>query len=814
MGMTEEVLGNRALRANEVLMRFGGQWMFQSEAQRVRVTSLPQATWRHAVSAWLDQCRRYQLLVEPGCYETNYYMTLTYRPVPVVLKSGLGWFVSGPQAKPQTPQDAQARTAQAFVEQADYFMSLLAGILAECRPLTPAETFTYLNSTVSHRWQEVGTLACWDAIDVQLATSPFRADYFPLLGHPADPEAWHVRLCSITGYPQRSLVGVLDTLDLAQVQYRWCVRWQGMEDEVQEGILRRQQHAWVGEEKTLGQTYAEKMGYGVAKVTDTSALNKAAELDAERQETGHELKAFGKFTCVVMTWGATPEAADTNMKTVMVAMESRGFKATVEYDETGPAWFATHPGNYRDHATRHLHSSLTTMHLAPGISAAWRGPETDETLQDLPWLYAMSRGNTLIRLVNHIQELGHFLCLGATRTGKSTLLNILRAAWMQYRNAQAILFDLDGHGRLLTYLLGGAWHELGLPGQRWAPFQKIDDPLWRAHIKEWLFELLAEYDIPRDHITIGTVASAIEELAKVPRPQRTLTTLLGIIALGTRETGLKAKAGAKDVHGVAHRDDYLMTLVHRRAAISSTLRMFAEGGDYDGLFDAATDDLTASPIQTFEMKTLLNRPSMLGPVLRYLLLHVQQQMSTEAPMLLLLDDAAVTWMASTTDKAANSMDAKRRQDKVKEYLQTAAKKLVSVGFSTHTLVEVFGSAFGTVLQEACPARFFFPNADAHSENIAPIYRKLDLTDNAIDVIAKARRQEQFYLYVRELGQQLVSMPHSRAVLDCVARNSAADHARMDAILAREGLEGFGPAWMRELGHEDAAIFFEQFRRAA
>src|SRR5262249_10663106 len=126
MGMTPEMLGAQALRANEVLKRFGGQWMFQSEAQRRKVTALPQVAWRYAIAAWIDHCRRQQLFGHPGSYETNYFMTLSHRPTPVAVKHGLRFFMYGPE----TVRSAQAETTQSvadFVGQADYFMSLLAG---------------------------------------------------------------------------------------------------------------------------------------------------------------------------------------------------------------------------------------------------------------------------------------------------------------------------------------------------------------------------------------------------------------------------------------------------------------------------------------------------------------------------------------------------------------------------------------------------------------------------------------------------------------------------------------------------------------
>jgi type IV secretory pathway VirB4 component len=104
-------------------------------------------------------------------------------------------------------------------------------------------------------------------------------------------------------------------------------------------------------------------------------------------------------------WDADPERADTKLQIVRQALQDRGFTAAVETDEATPAWFATHPGNRLDHVARTPQSSLTVEHLTPGLHAAWRGPEADAYLRGLPWLYAVSRGNTLIRVVNHTNNI-------------------------------------------------------------------------------------------------------------------------------------------------------------------------------------------------------------------------------------------------------------------------------------------------------------------------------------------------------------------------------------------------------------------------
>ena len=812
-GLTPEVLGARAMQANDVLRRLGGQWMLHIESQRRRVLSLPLVGWPSATSAWIDACRRQQLLISPGAYASQYFCTLTYTPLVQALEQGAQWFLAGDDLG--STLGTKAQSVQDFIAQADYFMSLLSGMLAECRPLTPAETFTYLHTTVTDRWHEVGTLLCWDNLGSQLATSPFWGGVSPAYGDPRLPGTWRLRFLSITGFPHRSMVGVMRALDLAQVEYRWVVRGKGLNKAGQEQFLKRQQHGWGGEHKGVLSSISNKIK-GTA-IGNEGALDFADDINEARRETWYDLAAYADFTTTIMTWGLTDAEANANAQIIQQAIEDQGFLVKVETDENDAAWLGMQPGNSKDNVNVTPQSMMTLEHLAPGLStASWRGVERDTWFDEqsgdgLPWLYALSPGNTLLALVNHILHLGHFLLLGATRSGKSTLLNLLRAAWMQYRYAQAMLFDLDGHGRLLTYLLGGYWHDLGAVGQRYAPFQGIEDEGRRALVLEWLLDLLRDFGQATNAIMVSHVGRGLEKLAAQPALKRTMTTLLHILIEQSERATITAQVGHRDADGFANPNAGLMRYVSERYALHKTLDMFTDTGIHKGLFDAPTDDLTSHPIQTFEMRALLDRSSILAPVLRYVLnLHVEPKMSTEAPMLLGFEDAAVAWMASDVHQVGQGMDAKNRQDKIKTYFQTAAKKGVSIGFSTHTLVEVFGGAFGTILQEACPTVFYMPNEDAMKEDIYKIYRRLDLEPPAIQTISQLRRQRDAYITVRGHGQSVVSFPHPPEVLACIARNTKADHARMDRILAEVGRDGFAPAWFRSEGLEEAARFHEEF----
>ena len=78
------------------------------------------------------------------------------------------------------------------------------------------------------------------------------------------------------------------------------------------------------------------------------------------------------------------------------------------------------------------------------------------------------------------------------------------------------MFDLDGHARLLTYLLGGTWHDLGSPTLRFQPLRHVDDPLRRGIALQWLLDLCGEFGIPLSAGTHAFLSAGLTKLAVLP----------------------------------------------------------------------------------------------------------------------------------------------------------------------------------------------------------------------------------------------------------------------------------------------------------
>jgi type IV secretory pathway VirB4 component len=803
VGVDPHVQGSNVLQVNNGLKRLGGRWMFQSKALRTLVEDLPPVpAGAPPLVRLLDAAYRAHLLAAPGLFDTTYFHTLTWTPPPPQAARFAQLFVRGPGATWQS-RDPLVASVATFCDEADQLMDLLRGVLAECAALSTEETLTYLHQCVSDRWRPIRLPGSVTDIDQYLCdTALDPSGWYPQLGR------WHLRTCSLKAYPRESIVGMMRALEAQAFPFSWDTRWLGMEKHTQQGLLRKAERAWVHEEKSTADRFSENWSQQATRVINRDATNKAEEVDIARQEVGADVVAFGDFTSTVTTWHEDPQQADAQRRLIMQVFAAHDIGTVEEGVHQEAAWRSSHPGNRLDNVNATHQSTLTLAHLTPGLTAAWRGPSRDAYMGGGPWFYARTEGHTLFRAVNHasddrtedVDSLGHFLELGFTGSGKSTLGNWLRLMWLQYAHTQAKLFDIKRHGWLLTLLLGGQWYDLGSDTTRLQPLRHCDDPVRFPTILEWLVGVCEGAGVANLLLAQRYLAGGLKKLALRPPAARTFSGLLAVFHEPPpgQSSAFNRQRIKMDGQGVAHLDTTMSELDQVQLHVRYVLERYGVGGDYNGIFDGTEEDFDDNPVQTFELGELLAKQRLLAPVMSYVLPQIERQMGTDRKMLLLFDDAALP------------LKVPRIRADAKDWLRITRKLGVSVGFATHSLDDLFGKEsplgeeMASILLESCPVRFYLPNPEASKPSIRAIYRKLGLEDQAIDQIAVMRPRRGVYYELREVGQRPIALHFPQIILDCIARNSASDHRLIEEILQKEGREGFPAAWFREHGYAEDA----------
>lgn len=784
VGETPEAQGARMLQANDVLKRLGGKWLMHAEAQRTLVQTYPTTHWRFPVAGLIDQQRRATVLDDPGARETRYYVTLTWQPPTQAVQAMQRLLVAN---MPQEAGSADEGTLATFVRETDYLMHLLRPVLADCAPCTTDELLSYLHTVVSDRWHPVRWSGHPLDLDSQLCDSPYVGGWYPQLGD------WHLRTCSFVGYPAMSHTGMVRQLEALDLDFRWVTRWTGMEKAAQASLLRQTQFAWIQQEKSFFARMGESLSGREARVIDSDATNKARETDAARQEIGADVIAYGEFTSTITVWDTDLLRADAKLHAVRQAFEGQGFVLQPERVHSREAWLSSHPGNRHSSVRKTPQHSLFLAHLLPGLQAAWRGPERDDYLKGEPWYVAHTDTSSLFRVVQHVRDVGHTMLMGTTGSGKSTLVAFLVAQWFaRYPQGQCFWFDVDRSARLLTLLLGGHWYDLGTPGLAFQPLRRIDALHGRAIALQWVMDRVEDAGYPLTGEVQAYIESGLRAVAKQPPSRRTLRELMTAMAEQTRELDLRARAGRIGADGQSRPDTRLEQLVATHHNVRMAIKPFTVEGEYGWLFDADHDDLADGPLHTFEQRQLVTLQRLVRPVTSYIFQRLEERFNTETPTWLPMDEAALTAVLPAY------------QSKYSEWLMTTRKKGVALGFLINALHQISRSPLGLMLHDNCPTRYFLPNPDATSPTISRIYEDFGLTREEIQQIGTARPQRDVYYSNVELGKRLFHLALSPFILDCVARNSDADHALMDTVLQQDGREGFAAAWLRHHGYHDAA----------
>jgi type IV secretion system protein VirB4 len=792
MGETPETQGALMLAANNALKRLRGSWTLHSHLRRVRVQDYLLGVGFHPAAQLFERDRQAQLLKAPGLRETRYYLTVTWKPPPLLAQRWNRVIVSQPQATTATtPEAKQAADLEMFLVQTDQWMALLRGILSIARPLTTDETLTYLHSFVSDSWHPVRCPLLPIDLDVRLCDRDYVPGWTPQLG------SRHVRTCSLMGYPATSVAGMVRGLERLDLDLDYVTRWIALDKHLQANLLRQTQGAWVGHERSFAARFAESISGQPTRILNSDATNKAEQVDVARQEVGADVVAFGEFTGTVTTWDTDAAVADAKLREIMQVFEAQGFTVTPERQHATAAWLSSHPGNRVDSVRRTPHHTLTLAHVAPGLSSVWPGPERDEYLDAPAWFVVETEGHTRFQVVNHVLDNGHFKVLGPTRSGKSVFLAFQVVQWLErYLGAQAFPFDVDQSMRCLTLCLGGLHYDVGAGTVRLQPLRRIDDPLERAWAGEWVLQLLQDQGVVKRPGLNSYIDAGLDKLAQAPKAKRTLTEFRYVLKAKTNQLHVSPNRERR-ADGTAVRPRWQEELLTVHAEVQDALEPFIEGSRLGHVLDHTMDDLSEATARliTFEQKTLLTLPKLISPTLSAIFHRLEARFDTRTPTLLPMDEFAI--LAAIPDIAEQG----------KAWLMTRAKKNVSLGFFTHSIAQIFGDAnnvLGALMLEGCASTFAMPNTAARTPQMAAIYQRLGYNAADVQTIATAVPQRDVYYAAELLGKRLFHLNLSPLALAMLARNRQEDHEFMDQILQKEGREGFARAWFEAQGFPEAA----------
>ncbi len=746
-----ELVAARA-RMNNVLRRLGSHWCVQLEATRRSAHVYPACDFPNPVAAMIDQERRHAFIADAQHFESRCYLTFTYLP-PAEGMARLGDFFIDRLSKANGGQVSYRARYEHFLGQVEQIGNLMSSFMPEVHPLDDSETLTYLHACVSDRRLTVAVPDVPFYLDEIITDQPFSGGLSPRLGRQ------YMKTVSIRAYVNRTLPCLLDRLNELPIEYRWVGRYLPMDKTDATRHLNKLRRQWFAKRKGMVTLLKEAITKQESKLEDSDSLNKAEDVDDALQELGGDHCSFGDFTLTVTVWDEDESTATEKARAVQQVIDGVGLVSEIEDFNAVQAWLGSLPGHAYADVRRPLLSSLNLCDLVP-LSAVWSGPARCHHLNGPPLLVTRTKGSTPFRLSLHQGDVGHTIVAGPTGAGKSTLLNLLACQWLRYPGAAVYIFDKGASCRAMTLAIGGDFYDLGGEGESicFQPLAGIDDEGELAWAQEWILDLLHREKAAITPATKQELWAALSNLASMPKIQRTLSTLMGIV---------------------------------QDAAIREALRSYTLDGPHGRLLDANQDTLTESDggkggrWQAFEMEHLMQSRAALLPVLTYLFRRLEKRFDGN-PTLMILDEA---WLYLTESLFAA---------KIRDWLKVLRKKNVAVIFATQSLSDIADSPIAPAIIENCPTRLFLPNGNAMEERTRKVYESFGLNERQLQIIQQSIPKRDYYYQSRE-GNRLFELGLGELALAFCAAGSPQDHARIDGVLREHGTKSFAVEYLRELG---------------
>jgi type IV secretion system protein VirB4 len=746
-----ELIAARA-RMNNVLRRLGSNWCLHVEASRRAAHAYPEAEFPSVVAAMVDAERREAFAAaDARHFESACFLTFTYLPPAERMNLLSSLFIDRPGTDGVGRVSYRAHY-EFFLGQVEQVANLMAGFMPEVRALDDSATLSYLHSCVSDRPITVAVPDVPFYLDEMITDRPLAGGLSPRLGDQ------FLRTVSVRAYVNRTLPCLLDRLNELAVEYRWVGRYLPMDKADATRHLGRLRRQWFAKRKGMATLLKEAITKQESRLEDSDSLNKAQDVDDALQSLGSDHCSFGDFTLTITVWDSDEAAATDKARAVQQVVDGTGLVSEIEDFNAVQAWLGSLPGHAYADVRRPLVSSLNVCDLVP-LSAVWSGPARCAHLDGPPLLVTRTKGSTPFRLSLHQGDVGHTIVAGPTGAGKSTLLNLLACQWLRYQDARVYVFDKGASCRAMTLAMGGDFYDLGGDGSDvcFQPLATVDDGSDREWGQDWVLDLLHHENAMVTPETKQELWAALGNLASMPRQQRTLSTLQGLV---------------------------------QDAGVRQALRTYTLAGPHGRLLDADAETLADAGWQAFEMEHLMHSRAALLPVLTYLFRRLERRFDGR-PTLMILDEA---WLYLTESLFAA---------KIREWLKVLRKRNVAVVFATQSLSDIADSPIAPAIIENCPTRIFLPNANALEERTRRVYESFGLNERQLHILHQAVPKRDYYYQSRE-GNRLFELGLGTVALAFCAAGAPQDHARIDRVVNEQRLDPFGVAYLRALGLDDLA----------
>lgn len=537
----------------------------------------------------------------------------------------------------------------------------------------------------------------------------------------------HIRAVTIMGFPSESYAGILDKLNYLGFEYRFNTRFIMIDQYEGNKIIERISSLWY--QKRISATDTVKMSLAIDSNIKINQHSDAQYQDAEKARALNddgEVK-FGFYTATIILFDDDETEVEQKATQVRNALRAIGFQSQVERHHTLEAYLGSLPGYSYANIRKWLIHTQNLSDLMPS-TAIWSGlkinPCSYYGSNPPPLFYAMTTGNTPLRLSLHVDNNAHTLIIGPTGSGKSTLLNFILAQHFRYKDAQVFMFDKNKSSMPLCYGVGGEFFDIGAENSNYfQPLRLLESDVDFEFALKWVEDLciLNGMDTSFDDIHRSAIRKGLMLMKDVAPTRRTISYFR---------------------HLVQDLDRRIALVLDGFSSEATIHEAFSENAGFvSKIFDASEDKLANlnNKFTVFEMGKLMEMGDrVIIPALRYFIHFIGSKILEGKPTLIVFDESFLFFKHELF------------REKIIDWLKTIRKFNVAVIFATQELADLFKyKDLLSALKTNCVTKIFLPNKKANSSGINEEYKEFGLNDKQINLISLANRGE--YFYVSELG---------------------------------------------------------------